>query len=58
MSDYQWRKVNLTNYRSLKLAGLLYSTSGHTGPVVIGCHGMMGSKEGNGQALKMAKELG
>ena len=58
MSDYQWRKVNLTNYRSLKLAGLLYSTSGHTGPVVIGCHGMTGSKEGNGQALKMAEELG
>jgi len=58
LSDHQWRKINLTNYRGLKLAGLLYGASGPTGPVVIGCHGMMGSKEGNGQALKMAEELG
>ncbi|RJQ30392.1 MAG: alpha/beta hydrolase [Peptococcaceae bacterium] len=58
MSDYRWQKISLTNYRNLKLAGLLYSSPEHSGPVVIGCHGMMGTKEGNGQALKMAEELG
>lgn len=58
MTDlFKWKKVKYSNYKGLKLAGLLYAGSGW-GTVVIVCHGFTGSKEGGSRAVSMAEELG
>ncbi|HBX24234.1 MAG TPA: alpha/beta hydrolase [Desulfotomaculum sp.] len=53
-----WQEMQFKNSRGLTLAGLLYSPVGHSGPVVIVCHGFTGSKEGEGSAITMGEELG
>ncbi|BAF59691.1 MAG: alpha/beta hydrolase [Pelotomaculum sp.] len=56
-NSLKWEKVNYSNERGLKLAGLLCSVPG-AGTVVIVCHGFTGSKEGGGRAVDMAEKLG
>jgi len=53
-----WEKISFKNSRGLTLAGLLHTPETAPGPVVIVCHGFVGSKEGGGMAMVMGEELG
>jgi len=53
-----WEKINFKNSTGLTLTGLLHSPGTAPGPVVIVCHGFVGSKEGGGMAMVMGEELG
>jgi len=50
--------INLGESKFEKTAVKEYSSAAENNPVIIVCHGFTGSKEGNGEALKMADELG
>jgi putative redox protein len=51
------QKVNFTNSRNLKLAGILLDPPDRTKSIVVVCHGLSGGKEGRGRAIEMGKEL-
>jgi len=53
-----WQSINFKNSSGLTLVGLLHNPETANGPVVIVCHGFIGSKEGGGMALIMGEKLG
>ncbi len=53
-----WQRINFMNSYGLTLVGLLHSPDTTKGPVIIVCHGFVGSKEGGGMAISMGEELG
>ena len=55
---FNWQNINFKNSAGLNLVGLLHTPDTIHGPVVIVCHGFVGSKEGGGMALRMGEELG
>lgn len=55
MNNFRWEEISFKNNRSQKLAGLFYTRGEEKSPTLIVCHGFTGSKEGGGQACRMAE---
>ncbi|KAF1084265.1 esterase [Sporotomaculum syntrophicum] len=58
LNKLNWQRINFKNSSGLNLVGLLHTPGTAQGPVVVVCHGFVGSKEGGGMALLMGEELG